>query len=84
MALLLVSQTPITQRRDIFVKAAQLLRERIPKYAAIEHRETTSSEGWAGFEMTLAAESIEEVAAASTVALRGEIASTGPEQKACE
>ncbi|KAK4046931.1 hypothetical protein OIV83_005722 [Microbotryomycetes sp. JL201] len=75
-------KTPIVQRRDIFLKAAKLLRERIPKYAPIEFGETTSSEGWSGFEMTLAAESIEEAAAVATSALRGEIASTGPEQRA--
>ncbi|KAM0791831.1 hypothetical protein ACM66B_004090 [Microbotryomycetes sp. NB124-2] len=75
-------KTSPAARRDILLKTAKLLRERIPKYAPIEFNETTSSEGWSGFEMTLAAESIEEAAAAVTVALRGEIASTGPEQRA--
>lgn len=47
----------MVERRNIFIKAAQILRERIPELAKIEFEETTSSEGWAGFEMTLAAES---------------------------
>lgn len=59
-----------------------MLRERTQQYAEIEFKETTSSQGWAGFEITLAAESIEEVAAAATVALRGEIASSAPGQRA--
>ncbi|GAA6039257.1 hypothetical protein JCM8097_003231 [Rhodosporidiobolus ruineniae] len=73
----------VLERRNIFSKAAALLRERIPtKYAQIEFSETTSSEGWSGFEMILAAESIEEVAASATVALRGEIATTEAHQRA--
>lgn len=70
------------ERRNIFLKAAALIRERIPQYAQIEYAETTSSQGWSGFDLTLAAESIEEVAASATVALRGEVATTGPGQRA--
>ncbi|KAK4705364.1 hypothetical protein P7C70_g838, partial [Phenoliferia sp. Uapishka_3] len=74
--------TSVLERRKIFLKAASLLRERIAEYAAVEYSETTSSKGWSGFEMTLAAESIEETAAAATVALRGEIATTDHSQNA--
>ncbi|GAA6061740.1 hypothetical protein JCM10212_000473 [Sporobolomyces blumeae] len=75
-------QTSVVERRKIFEKAAALLREKTGEFAQVEFHETTSTQMWAGFEATLAAESIEEVAAVSTAALRGEIASTGPEQRA--
>jgi hypothetical protein len=39
---------------------------------------------WAGFECGLAVESIEEVAGVATAALRGEIATTAPHQRACK
>lgn len=44
------------ERRSIFIKAASLLRERTAHYAGIEFGETTSSVGWSGFEMGLAAD----------------------------
>ncbi|GAA5864367.1 hypothetical protein JCM8547_005798 [Rhodosporidiobolus lusitaniae] len=74
--------TSVAERRAIFVKAAQLFKERIPQYAAVEFEETTSSQMWSGFEMGLAVESIEEVAAAASNALRGEIGTTDAHQRA--
>lgn len=49
-------QTSVIERRNIFLKAAALLRERIPQYIGVEHGETTSSEGWSGFDLTCAAD----------------------------
>ncbi|GAA6018938.1 hypothetical protein JCM10207_009207 [Rhodosporidiobolus poonsookiae] len=72
----------VIERRNIFIKAAAMLRARTPEFAQIEFEETTSSAMWSGFEMGLAADSIEEVAAAATNALRGEIATTEPHQRA--
>ncbi|GAA5968104.1 hypothetical protein JCM3765_005851 [Sporobolomyces pararoseus] len=74
--------TPVTQRRDIFLKAAAIWKERTPEFAKVEFEETTSTQMWAGFECGLAVESIEEVAAVSTAALRGEVATTASHQKA--
>ncbi|BGP19142.1 hypothetical protein JCM10213v2_007229 [Rhodosporidiobolus nylandii] len=72
----------VVARRNIFLRAAALLRERTAEYAKIEFEETTSSAMWSGFEMGLAADSIEEVAGVATAALRGEIASTEAHQRA--
>ncbi|KAM0750932.1 aldehyde dehydrogenase [Meredithblackwellia eburnea MCA 4105] len=74
--------TSVLERRAIFLKAASLLRERNVEYAGIEFAETTSSQGWSGFELNLAAESLEETAAAASTALQGEIAVTGQGQRA--
>jgi acyl-CoA reductase-like NAD-dependent aldehyde dehydrogenase len=75
-------QTSVMDRRVIFLRAAALLRERLGEYAGLEYGETTSSGGWSGFEMTLAAASLEETAACATAALRGEIATTVSSQRA--
>jgi len=74
--------TSVLERRRIFVKAAALLRERIPEYAAKEFEETTSSQTWSVHEISLAAEGLEEAAASATNALRGEICTTDLAQKA--
>ncbi|GAA5905731.1 aldehyde dehydrogenase [Sporobolomyces salmoneus] len=76
------AKTPVTERRDIFIRAAAILKERTPEFAKVEFEETTSTQMWAGFECGLAVESIAEVAAVATAALRGEIATTGSHQKA--
>ncbi|SCV68256.1 BQ2448_377 [Microbotryum intermedium] len=68
--------TPVTQRRDIFNKAVELIKEHQGKFAGIEAAETTSAPGWAGFDAFLATDSLAESAAVSTIALRGEIATT--------
>lgn len=81
---LCLSQTPVTERRDIFIKAAAILKARTPEFAKVEFEETTSTQMWAGFECGLAVESIEEVAAVATAALRGEIATTAGHQRACQ
>lgn len=47
----------MTERRNIFLKAAKILRDRTPEFAGVEFHETTSSQMWAGFEMGLAADS---------------------------
>ncbi|ORY88424.1 aldehyde dehydrogenase [Leucosporidium creatinivorum] len=73
--------TSVIERRNIFLKAAALLRERIPQYIGVEYSETTSSEGWSGFDLTCAADHIEETAAAATLALRGEVATTDAGQR---
>ncbi|GAA5841709.1 hypothetical protein JCM3766R1_005158 [Sporobolomyces carnicolor] len=76
------AKTPVTERRDIFIKAAAILKARTPEFAKVEFEETTSTQMWAGFECGLAVESIEEVAAVATAALRGEIATTAGHQRA--
>lgn len=76
------AKVPVTERRDIFFKAAAILKRRTPDFAKVEFEETTSTEMWAGFECGLAVESIEEVAAVATAALRGEVATTASHQKA--
>lgn len=72
----------MTFRRRIFAKAAALLAERIGDYAAISLAETSTSVGFAGFDIHLATESLEETASAATLALRGEIATTEGGQRA--
>ncbi|GAA5928478.1 hypothetical protein JCM3775_000623 [Rhodotorula graminis] len=74
--------TSVAKRRAIFLKAAQIFKDRLPEFAQVEAEETTSTGNWAGFDVTLAIESIEEVAAAASNALRGEIASTESHQRA--
>lgn len=67
------SATDYAQRRAILLKAAQLVRDRVNDLIAIETRETTSAETWAGFTIgKLSPESIEETACCLT-SLRGEI-----------
>jgi len=77
-------QTPVTQRREIFLKAASIFKRRLPEFVEVEAHETVSTKGWSGFDISLAIESIEEVAAVCTAALRGEIATTASSQRACE
>ncbi|GAA5939693.1 uncharacterized protein JCM15063_005261 [Sporobolomyces koalae] len=76
------AKTSAATRRSIFLKAAAILRERTAEFAQVEAHETTSTTAWAGFECGLAIDSIEEVAAVATAALRGEIASTPSDQRA--
>jgi acyl-CoA reductase-like NAD-dependent aldehyde dehydrogenase len=67
--------TPYTERRKIFAKAAVLLQERIPELIQTQVDETTSSQGFAGFDVAvLTAATLEETAAAMSTALRGELA----------
>ncbi|POY76346.1 hypothetical protein BMF94_0543 [Rhodotorula taiwanensis] len=75
-------RTSVVERRNIFLRAAKILRDRTPELAGVEFNETTSSQMWSGFEITLAADSIEETAATATLALRGEIATTDSHQRA--
>ncbi|GAA5995902.1 aldehyde dehydrogenase [Rhodotorula paludigena] len=75
-------KSSVVERRNIFNKAAMILRERLMEFAQNEHEETTSTVGWAAFDHTLAVESIEEVAAAASNALRGEVATTESHQRA--
>ncbi|GAA5869010.1 hypothetical protein JCM1840_000442 [Sporobolomyces johnsonii] len=72
----------VLERRKIFEKAAALLRAKSAEFAEVEFHETTSSQAWAGVGAGLAADSIEEVAAVATAALRGEIATTDSHQRA--
>lgn len=50
-------QSSVIERRNIFLRAAKILRERIQEFAGVEFHETTSSQMWSGFEITLAADS---------------------------
>ncbi|GAA5837311.1 hypothetical protein JCM11251_004963 [Rhodosporidiobolus azoricus] len=75
-------RSSVTERRAIFLKAAQIFRDRQQQYAKVEAGETTSTFGWGCFDAQLAIESIEEVAAAASNALRGEIATTDSHQRA--
>jgi len=49
-------RTSVLERRRIFLKAAQLLGERVNEYAKQEVEETTSTLPWSGFEMSIAKE----------------------------
>ena len=51
------AQTSVVERRNVFLRAAKILRERTQEFAGVEFHETTSSQMWAGFEITLAADS---------------------------
>ncbi|KAM0756034.1 aldehyde dehydrogenase [Meredithblackwellia eburnea MCA 4105] len=74
--------TSVSERRRIVLKAAALLQERLPEYAGVEYGETTSSQGWSGFDITLAIGALEEAGSVATTALRGEVATTDAGQKA--
>lgn len=74
--------TSITERREVFVKAAVLLRERLPQLIEVEANETTASAGFAAFELgVLATSSLDETSAAMSAALRGEMAPIDPSGK---
>lgn len=67
--------TSITDRRKVFLKALQLLQERLPQLIEDEVNETTVGTGFASFEVGVGTvTSIEETAAALSTALRGELA----------
>jgi len=74
-------KTSSMERRDIFLKAAAIAKSRHEELAALESSETTSSFGWAMFDCSLLIQQLEEVAACAT-SIRGEIAATGPGQRA--
>ena len=60
------AQTSVVERRNIFLRAAKILRERTQEFAGVEFHETTSSQMWAGFEITLAADSCVPLPSADT------------------
>jgi len=67
--------TPYTEKRKIFAKVAELLRERTPELIGTQATETTSSAGFAGFDVAvLTAATVDETSAAMSTALRGEMA----------
>ena len=70
--------TTFAQRREIFLKAASLLRERIPQLVQQAVEETSNPKNFSGFEhAVLAAGHLEEAAAALSAALKSEILPEG-------
>lgn len=69
-------RTSAMQRREIFVKAAQIIKDRAEQFAAIETAETTSGHGWAMFGTSLTVDAVTELAGVVSVALRSEVATT--------
>ncbi|SCV73591.1 BQ2448_7517 [Microbotryum intermedium] len=69
-------KTSILDRRAIFLRACEILKQRQQSYASLEVTETTSDLGWAMFGIIKAIEGIEECAGVATVALRGEYDTT--------
>ncbi|KAH7106032.1 aldehyde dehydrogenase [Auriculariales sp. MPI-PUGE-AT-0066] len=72
--------TSPVERRNIFLRAAEIIRKRKNELAAIEARETTSTPVWAAFDTGLALDALEELAGVATTALRSEIAPSSPGQ----
>jgi vanillin dehydrogenase len=66
------SKTGPNQRRDILLKAAELLTERVPDFIGVLTRETGASDGWARFNVHLAIGMFKE-AASITTHVKGEI-----------
>ena len=67
--------TPYTEKRKIFLKAAELMRERTPELIGCQATETTSSAGFAGFDVAvLTTATLDETTAVMSTALRGEMA----------
>ncbi|UZJ57329.1 hypothetical protein CBS101457_006649 [Exobasidium rhododendri] len=67
--------TSIAERRKIFAKAASLLQLRLGELIGTQATETTSSAGFAGFDVAiLSTECLDETSAAMSTALRGEMA----------
>lgn len=60
------SETGPTQRRTLSLRAAELLRERAPQFASAMLNETGATEAWAGFNVMLAANMLQEAAALTT------------------
>ncbi|SNX85681.1 related to aldehyde dehydrogenase [Melanopsichium pennsylvanicum] len=70
--------TPVSRRREIFLKAVSLLQSRIPEYAANTIQETVLSRGMAGFELAvLAVGHLQSAAESMTTALKSEALPTG-------
>ncbi|HEY7641340.1 MAG TPA: aldehyde dehydrogenase [Steroidobacteraceae bacterium] len=60
------SETGPTQRRTLLLRAAEVLRERAPLFADAMLNETGATGAWAGFNVMLAANMLQEAAALTT------------------
>jgi acyl-CoA reductase-like NAD-dependent aldehyde dehydrogenase len=60
------SETGPTQRRALLLRAAEVLRERAPQFTAAMLSETGATQPWAGFNVMLAANMLQEAAALTT------------------
>lgn len=60
------SETGPTQRRTLLLRAAEILRDRTPQFANAMLNETGATEPWAGFNVMLAANMLQEAAALTT------------------
>ncbi|SPO29386.1 related to aldehyde dehydrogenase [Ustilago trichophora] len=70
--------TPVARRRQILLKAATLLQERVPEYAKNTMEETVLSRGMAGFELAvLATGHLQSAAESMTTALKSEVLPAG-------
>lgn len=70
--------TPVSRRREIILKAAALLQERVPEYAGNTMQETVLSRGMAGFELAvLATGHLHAAAESMTHALKAEVLPPG-------
>ncbi|GAC74983.1 aldehyde dehydrogenase [Moesziomyces antarcticus T-34] len=70
--------TPVSRRREIILKAASLLQERIPQYAVNTMQETVVSRGLAGFELgVLGLGHLTAAAESMTAALKSEMLPPG-------
>lgn len=70
--------TPVSRRREIFLKAASLLQQRVPEYVANTMAETVLSRGMAGFELAiLATGHLQSAAESMTQALKADVLPPG-------
>jgi acyl-CoA reductase-like NAD-dependent aldehyde dehydrogenase len=60
------SETGPTQRRALLLRAAEVLRERAPQFTEAMLSETGATQPWAGFNVMLAANMLQEAAALTT------------------
>ncbi|SOV02947.1 related to aldehyde dehydrogenase [Ustilago sp. UG-2017a] len=70
--------TPVSRRREIFLRATQLLQERVAEYAGNTMQETVLSRGMAGFELAiLATGHLQSAAESMTQALKADVLPPG-------
>lgn len=67
------SEVPFNKRRELLMKAADILESRVDILAQYQMDETSCPETWARFNVVLAAKAIREIAASITVACTGQL-----------
>lgn len=67
------SQTNPSQRRDIFMKVAQIMQEKTEELSGIMQKETGATPAWAGFNISTTVEMVKDIAGRIAASVEGSL-----------